>query len=354
MSISNLQGEAPIVLSGVNRQPLPLGTGSVDIVLVDRSHRWLLVDRLHIQVNSRLERQSIVGVANFSSEQVAAIYEAKVQTKLVSLTDEFVPLLGMTTRIATNAETSDFLDSSATNPPSVVGLAALTHIEWLFPRPLLLRPGEAVKVTIRQSAVPSMLTAYAPLGTAQGNVASPPGAFFNVALKGRMLPSDFESPEERAVPLLVATTFDQRDVPGPNATTALEKNLENNTKRVLMLHTMLGRWNWWQSLFVPPIVPVFNQELPAPTLFEYPLVSIHDYTKRAIVDSIPFESVFPPQVAGTLDFNGVMQPRDVLKVTLAQDPRLDVGAFGFLVAPFTPDSIFQGIVALNAWRMEPV
>lgn len=79
--------------------------------------------------------------------------------------------------------------------------------------------------------------------------------------------------------------------------------------------------------------------------YHEPLVSIVDYAGYDVCKRVPLQTVFPPQVCGSLRFEGVMQPRDVLKLTLERDPR-----------DLETDPIFftnrQAMVALTGWREE--
>lgn len=356
--MSYLHQEQPIILSGRNRSPLPLGAGSVDITLVDRSHRWALIDKISIQVNSRLE--DVQNGQLFPFELIAALYEAKIGTKLVSLTDDFVPLLAMTQMQAVGAETEAFTDCASfigEGLPTVP--TPLNFIEWVLPRPLLLRPGEALRVTIRQNSVPTigavgaMTSAYVALGDAAGDPIAPVGAFFDVAAKGVLVDIKAPMTKTRQVPYLVARTFDARNV---NPATAQgggaekqELSLENNTKRLLRMHSLLGRWLDWNNDRLPQ-GHIMMQSPDADAAFSdvlQPLVSIRDYAGYDIVRDVPFRSVFPPQVAGVLQFQGAMQERDILKLSLSRDPRNGSAFSQFF------DSV-QGIIALNAWREEPI
>ncbi len=355
--MSYLHQEQPVLISGRNRSPLPLGSGSVDITISDRSHRWLLIDKISIQVNSRLE--DVQNGARFPQELIAALYEAKIQTKLTSLTDDFVPLLAMTQMQSVIAESEAFVDCAsfvAEGIPTVP--TPLNFIEWVLPVPLLLRPGEALKFTIRQNSVPAvgvtipaMTEGYVPLGEAAGDPIAPVGAFFTVAAKGVLVNVDAPMTKSRAVPYITAKTFDSRNIQPTVATGGnaqkQQLSLENNTKRLLKLHSMRARWlDWDQTRTQGHIIMQQPDYLNANGPYLQPIVTITDYAGYDIVRNVPFFTVFPPQVAGVMKFEGAMQTRDVLKVTLSRDPRNGSASPQFFDA-------VQGIVALNGWRVEP-
>lgn len=330
--MSYLQREQPITLTATNRTPLPFGTGSVDMTLVDPSHRYLLIDKICIQVNSRAVANA--GANENLGELIAALYEAKISTKLTSLTEDFVPLLAMSQVQSVDAESEIFTDAFSGPDP----LAALNFIEWVFPRPMLLRPGEALKVTIRQSSVDvgafPMTTAYATSG-----------ALFTAVAKGSLVRLTAPKVLTRQVPFIIAQAFDARSaqVGGGNANLQ-EKVLENTTKRVLNMHTLLGRWISWAGVTHAIVMPVVDTAVPFSGVLQ-PLVSVRDYAGYDVAKRVPLDILFPRQVGGTLAFGGAMQMRDVLKITMARDPRNG-----------SADPLFtstQAIVGLHAWREEP-
>ena len=339
--MKNIRQNQPILLSGVNRLPLPNTSSSqVDISLSDRSHRWLLIDKLCVQVDARQGLPvSVQRNPQETADLCAAMYEAKIGTKLVSLTDDWVPLLMLSQMISAIAETEPFAgietaaDVSATN---------VNFLEWVLPRPLLLRPGEALRFSFRLKAVNDIVGVPNQNGLTDLGFTLP-GALFNVAAKGTIVRVDAKMTKSRQVPYLVAQTFDARDVTGGTVAGSngrkMTKVLENKTSKILHMHSMLGRWLKWDSGGVPTtMVQPNNLDLE-------PLMTLVDYAGYDVCKRVPLQTVFPAQVSGSLRFEGAMQPRDVLKITLEQNP-LDATETPIFFAPV------QALVALTGWREE--
>lgn len=305
--MNNTKYSSPILLSG----EVDLGPGATSVVplegMASRSRRWTLVDSLRMWV---FPFDSMDGaplfVPGFSSLVRSYAYR-------LSMFNDF-------TRITTLGNLVHLLGSIESSTGYTFGVATpqagYYHARWLFPKPFLLPPGEALSVQFQRD------------GSAYDNLC--PGLLRHaVAVSGKTVGKDEAmrlAGGKNPVPYLTGVD------------TGIQTTAQNIISNNLQLSNPFVRPLKVQRVVGNVIASLSGQVIPGAVPGAATL-KLSD-TNVVIYDKGPFQCIFPPETSAWT-FTRILQPTEYLKAEVTTTP-LDVGEY------------IQAGVALVGYRDEEI